>query len=383
MGRIWIVLALGLCLLALGCPKPSSSTAGHQKLANWKPGMAEHTQQPGETAEPPEDTPGTSTVPEPDPPATVEDAAETTEIKPAGESATATEQESNPDAEEEPAPIAEGENSQTEQEGKPQAEQEPTGIPPFVGPPAPQAADEVAGESGDGPGLETGDDPKESARDAMDPDAARGSLVNGPPGYDSSQRSSSGGMTGEWQVIAASTGGELRWYEKGDWAMRLNEDSTTVIARKDGAEKWEQHGNWRIEAEALELSLGPGGEHTYQPVGEDANVKALVEEDQQTALFIVRLDSAAAPQLFHTYQTDFGPLSFTSNGPGKWRGSYGDAGGQLDVHLVGPFCIGKWEQGASAGGVILRLSRAGFTGWWWYESSLGFDGRWNGTTGSN
>jgi VCBS repeat-containing protein len=245
----------------------------------------------------------------------------------------------------------------------------PPGYTPPAATPAPELGSPVASAQAE-------------VRDAMDPNAVRSDLVNGPPGSGGQQSAGEAGLAGSWQVVCATSGGQPHWYDPGAWEVRLGQDGSAVITRQDSGRAWEQRGTWEASAGSLSLHLGPGGEHTYTVAGDDPDVQVLAEAESQTALFVLRLQSGApVPQLYQRYTTDFGPLSFTPAGPGRWSGSYGQPAGKLTVRMRGSFSTGIWEQSPNHGGVILRLTPGGFTGWWWYDGSLRFDGRWDGNKG--
>jgi hypothetical protein len=357
MGRIWIALAVGLCLMAAGCPKPLPVNGQPAGLAGAGApgGDAAANDANAELEASASAAPG---GPPTDP----------NFIGPVQPSATATAPASAGSA------PATGGADQTAAAG-------PVGpqLPPGYTPPTSTTPPTEATPSGGGSAAGT----PPAARDAMDPNAVKDDLINGPPGIDAQQRGlRDTSLAGSWQVVCATTGGQPRWYEPETWKLRLDPNGNIQIERQDGGQIWKQHGSWQAEGDRLSLNLGPGGEHAYTVAGDDADVKTLAEPSSQTTLFILRQQpGAVVPQLYQNYQTDFGPLTFTANGPGRWTGSYGEPAGKLALRLRGPFCVGTWEQAPARGGVIMRLSHTGFTGWWWYDGSLAFDGRWDGSKG--
>ncbi len=347
MERILVALALGLCVLAVGCPKRLVETELDGDPARGaQAGTTQHQPEAGGRT----------------------DAAD-------GETAALA------------GSAAEG-----------QAGEAPAGADDFIGPlaqdgTAAEGQTQDGGAGGDGPqagGAKAGEtDPAPGAGGApaapnlLDPGTGGDDVVNGPPGYGAQQQAAgSASLAGTWQVVSATAEGASLTFTPGDWELKLDDDGTATITRTDGGTQRQQSGTWQAIKGAVSFNLGPGGQPSYTVSGNDPDMQVFADEAGQTALFAVRLaPGATVPQLFQRYDTDFGALKFAQAGQGVWEGSYGNSGGRLTVRLTGPFCTGTWEQGASRGGVILRLTGGGFTGWWWYDGSLTIDGSWNGTTG--
>ena len=374
MARIWIALALGLTILALGCPKRLPDAPHDTGLVPLDNTAA----QPGEPG-------GEGVLTGADD--LLAEAGTTEEADSSGVMDTGAAQEAEARAGEPlgpvgPQPPMTGGGADGTVDGEAAAEETPTDDGQTPGDEASEAgpaADEGQVDPKAEPGAQPGSDNEGSL---LDPDAGGDGLIEGPPGYGAQGSQAAAGLAGTWQVVSATRNGESREYAPGDWELRLEQDGSAQISRKDAGQQRQQSGSWEAGGDGVSFDLGPGGHQSYTVSGDDPDVQVFVDAQAQTALFAVRLaPGAAVPQLFQRYDSDFGALKFAQAGPGVWTGSYGDPAGKLHVSLTGPFCTGTWEQGASRGGVILRLTSSGFTGWWWYAGNLDFDGSWNGTIG--
>jgi hypothetical protein len=187
-------------------------------------------------------------------------------------------------------------------------------------------------------------------------------------------------LAGEWRIVALTERDATEYFAQGGYEMTLEATGAASIERDDSGARWQKTGSWDYDGLLLSLRLGPGGVEEYRTSGEDRDIAVLTSLDGSRALFALRIrGDAVVPRLENRYRTDFGPLEIAPSGQGWWRGSYGDPEGKIVVRQDGPFMVGTWEQQPSAGGVVLRLTHTGFTGYWWYDGSTGLDGRWNGT----
>lgn len=186
-------------------------------------------------------------------------------------------------------------------------------------------------------------------------------------------------FAGRWQVVVVQRAGEARLIEDADeWLLALEGDGRFYAKQRRGGQEWRQTGGWSIAGAQLKLESGPGGERSFEIIQELSNICVLRDSAREVALFCVRQQQQAAPQVAAKYDSDFGPLNLRPSGPGHYRSGYGDPPGTLVLAQLGSFLVGTWEQAPSRGFAIFELRSGGFSGAWWYAQSSGFDGRWLG-----